>query len=180
MTQHQALAIKILALAYCCRNRGWFHTASVTRGPKPTDSTFDCQRLSGHRPRRKSGYVSLANRERENVYSVKYECGGEAHSCWMVGVRCPHCNQRQLPPTRLGHIPWSRSLSDYDKRPSGSQNPTAPYPCVRRMEVELPSQSSPGPPVANTGPWRDDTHRVTVSGKLWPLSAHPCVSVMLW
>lgn len=69
MTQCQALAIKIPALAYCCRNRGWFHPTLVTDSPESTNSTLDCQWLSGHCPRRKSGYVSLANRERNRVFT---------------------------------------------------------------------------------------------------------------
>ncbi len=145
MTKHQALAIMIPALAYCCRNRGWFHTASVTRSPESTNSTFDCQRLSGHRPWRKSGYVSLANREKQSVYRVKNECGGKAHSCWMVGVRCPLCNQRQLPPasgTRPGYVLWQATING----PQGVRSRQLPAHVwgLRRMKALVSSQSAPG------------------------------------
>lgn len=140
MTQHQALAIKIPALAYCCRNRGWFHTASVTHGPESTNSTFDCQWLSGHRPWRKSGYVSLANRERNRVFTGSRMSVAGKHTAvgwWEWGVLFAIKGSCR-PPLARALVVFS------DRLPSGSQKQTAPCPCVRRMKVLVSSQSAPG------------------------------------
>ncbi len=89
--------------------------------------------------------------------------------------------QSKAAAARLWHAPWLCSLTGYDKRPSGSQEQTAPCPCVRTEENESAGiiPECPRPPVANAAPLREDTHTVKVNGKLWPLSAHRCVSVII-